>query len=437
MTGLVLIAFRGRIGESTAWWQEACARERALREFSEVTAPHLGDDVLAREFARRLHGAFGPGLCAVVLSGSGAVPRVVASAGTTVHAGTVRPSQLLRLMTLVADRQPALRSPLTPEILSDDLGDVPWCAIGGTAVVLPVVIDDRVDGIVVLSCPTARQIAREDLLLWRAMAAQIGSAVGSARLFARLQEALRARSEFVNTMSHELRSPLHVIIGYADMLKESRDDTEFLAGRIRASALELLQLVENTLAVARLGAGKVGLEPSEFDLYELVDELREAVAALPEGQHGVGVRWQLPDDLPPVRLDRLKLKEIVHNLVSNALKFTERGEVTVRLGCEGDRLRIDVEDTGAGVPPAAQERIFDMFERLDAANGPRAAGVGLGLYIVKSLVQLMQGTVTLASEIGSGSRFSVVLPLQLHRTTGDWRRATGVGGALAPTLSRR
>jgi signal transduction histidine kinase len=437
ITALVLIAFRGRIGESTAWWQEACGRERALREFSELTAPHLGDEVLGREFARRLHGVFGPGLCAVVLSGAGAVPRVVASAGPTVAAGTVRPAQLMRLMTLVADRQPVLRSRLTAEVLSDEMADLPWCAIGGTVVVLPVVIDDRVDGVVVLSSPTARQIAREDLLLWRAMAAQIGSAVGSARLFARLQEALRARSEFVNTMSHELRSPLHVIIGYADMLNESRDNAGFLAGRIRASALELLHLVENTLAVARLGAGKVRLEPSEFDLYELADELRESVAALPEAQHGVAVRWQLSDDLPAVRLDRLKLKEVVHNLVSNALKFTERGAVTVRVGCEGERLRIDVEDTGAGVPPAAQERIFDMFERLDSASGPRATGVGLGLYIVKSLVQLMQGTVTLASDLGSGSRFTVVLPLQLHRTTGDWRRAAGAGGALTPTLSRR
>jgi signal transduction histidine kinase len=194
------------------------------------------------------------------------------------------------------------------------------------------------------------------------MANQVGVAVGSARLFSRLQEALRARSEFINTMSHELRSPLHVILGYVDMVAEGSAPA-FVAERIRASALELLQLLENTLSAASLGTGKMRLQPSEFPLAQLVIELRESVGALPEAAKGVPVRWEVADILPVVRLDRLKVKEIVHNLTSNALKFTERGEVVVRIGCDGQQVRVDVEDTGSGIPRDAQARIFEMFER--------------------------------------------------------------------------
>ena len=107
----------------------------------------------------------------------------------------------------------------------------------------------------------------------------------------------------------------------------------------------------------------------------------------------------------------LKLKEIVHNLVSNALKFTEHGEVRVRVGGADAGICIDVEDTGSGIPLEAQAQIFEMFERLESS---RAGGVGLGLYIVKNLVQLMGGTVSLASQPGRGSRFTVRLPLAVE-----------------------
>jgi signal transduction histidine kinase len=290
--------------------------------------------------------------------------------------------------------------------------------VGGTLVLLPIA-EDAVVGAIVLSAPNVRRVADEDVLLWRAMANQVGVAVGSARLFMRLQEALRARSEFINTMSHELRSPLHVILGYSDMLAERRHDPVFIAERVRASALELLQLLENTLAAAHLASGKMRLQPSEFRLVDLVAELRESVGALPEAAAGVMLRWEVADDLPLVRLDRLKLKEIVHNLVSNALKFTQQGEVVVHIRREGRQVRIDVQDTGSGIPRDAQARIFEMFERVDTAPGPRASGVGLGLYIVKSLTQMMGGTVALSSEPGRGSQFTVWLPTGIQCRTLD------------------
>jgi signal transduction histidine kinase len=251
-----------------------------------------------------------------------------------------------------------------------------------------------------------------------------GAAVGFMLVFyrsslqdslARLERALHAKSDFLNTMSHELRSPLHVIIGYADVLHDGDAGlgNDFIAERIRTSALELLQLVENTMNVARLDAGRVRLQLEEFAPAGALHEVADGIRALPEAQTGVPVEWSVAPDLPSVRLDRLKLKEVVQNLVSNALKFTAAGSVRVRAEREGDRLRIAVTDTGVGVPREAQDRIFEVFERVEPPDGHRP-GVGLGLYIVKNLTQLMGGTIELASRPGVGSCFTVRLPLRVE-----------------------
>jgi signal transduction histidine kinase len=413
-TALVLISFRNRISESTSWWQQACARERSLREFMELAAPQLGDEVLTTEFAGRFRHVFGAGHCAIVLLDRDAgVPQVAATAGipplTSEHASIATPEALGALLAEMHEHQPLIGAPLSIDDVERRFAGLPWLTPGGTLVVLPIAGEESVAGAVVLTTAGMRPIAPEQLLLWKAMANQVGVAVSSARLFSRLQQALRGRSEFVNTMSHELRSPLHVILGYAEMLADGRGEPAFIAARVRASGLELLQLVENTLAAARLGSGKLRVHLSEFRFVELIAELRESIGALPEADSGVAVRWESADDLPVVRLDRLKVKEIIHNLVSNALKFSTRGEVVVHIDRDGGQLRVEVDDSGCGIPLEAQARIFEMFERLEAHHG--AGGAGLGLYIVKNLVQMLGGTVTLSSEPGRGSRFTVWLPL--------------------------
>jgi signal transduction histidine kinase len=230
----------------------------------------------------------------------------------------------------------------------------------------------------------------------------------------RERAALRAKSEFLSTMSHELRSPLHVIVGYADIVEEAVEPhmRDAVAG-IRRSALDLLQLVENTMNAARLEAGRLALHAETFEPAAVFRELAENVAALPEAKRGVPVRWAVAPGLPPVHLDRLKLKEIVQNLVSNALKFTTEGEVVVEAIAEPTMLRLAVRDTGPGIDAASQATIFDMFERVEASgSGHRPPGVGLGLYIVRSLVGLMGGTIAVESAPGAGTCFTVRLPLR-------------------------
>jgi signal transduction histidine kinase len=234
----------------------------------------------------------------------------------------------------------------------------------------------------------------------------------------RERAALRAKSEFLSTMSHELRSPLHVIVGYADILADDVSaELQPPLARIRHSALDLLQLVENTMNAARLEAGKLSLHLETFEPAALLEEIAENVRALPEAKRGVPVHWRVPDSLAPVHLDRLKLKEIVQNLVSNALKFTRAGDVTVEAASEADALRISVRDTGPGIAAAAQARIFDMFERLESADGlQRPPGVGLGLYIVRSLVGLLGGSIGVESTPGAGTCFTVRLPADARGT---------------------
>jgi signal transduction histidine kinase len=139
------------------------------------------------------------------------------------------------------------------------------------------------------------------------------------------------------------------------------------------------------------------------------------VRVLPEAKGGVPVRWEIAPAVPRLQLDRLKLKEILQNLVSNALKFTRAGAVSVSADHEGEELRIAVQDTVPGIPRDAQARIFEMFERVEPVDGHRPAGIGLGLYIVKSLVQLMGGRIEVESEVGRGTRFTVRPPLRLAR----------------------
>jgi signal transduction histidine kinase len=231
----------------------------------------------------------------------------------------------------------------------------------------------------------------------------------------RERAALRAKSEFLNTMSHELRSPLHVILGYTDLLREElpRDLHEALAhplARVRGSALDLLQLVDHTLQAARLEAGKIAVTLEDVDGAALFAELAENVATLPEAKKGVAVQWKLPQTPFRLRSDRLKVKEIVQNLVSNALKYSSGGAVTVTVGLVDAWLRIEVADSGPGIPREALTRIFQMFERLDETGSRRAGGVGLGLYIVHGLVTLLGGRIAVESVVGEGSRFTVLLP---------------------------
>jgi signal transduction histidine kinase len=250
--------------------------------------------------------------------------------------------------------------------------------------------------------------------LFHGIAQHVAIALSNVRLLADLRRANELKTEFLSTMSHELRTPLNVIIGYTDLLRDEAfgplaGDQQNVLDRMVLNAHSLLELINSTLEVNRLEAGRSGLNLREIDLRQLLTELQLESEQLPR-QPGVTLHWELPHTSESVRTDSVKLKIVVRNLVGNALKFTKRGRVVVKVGFDprGRMLDVAVRDTGPGIDAAQMPDIFDMFHQ-----GPGAAqrgGVGLGLYIVKRFVDLLGGKVTASSRVGEGSIFHVTVP---------------------------
>jgi signal transduction histidine kinase len=241
--------------------------------------------------------------------------------------------------------------------------------------------------------------------------AQLASmALTNAQLVEELERASRLKSEFVSTMSHELRTPLNVILGYTDMLADMRptDGQQRLLARVRHSSLELLEMIDATLNLNRIAAGKDAPTYEPVSLPTLWDELSSEFAALPR-RSAATLRWEPPPS-DRLRTDRRKLKMILKNLVGNALKFTPAGEVAVSCATAQGVCTFVVRDTGIGIPAEHLPHVFDMFRQVDSSDARSFSGAGLGLYIVRQLVDQLHGEVTVESEPGRGSTFRVALP---------------------------
>ncbi len=236
------------------------------------------------------------------------------------------------------------------------------------------------------------------------------------RDFTREAEVERMKSAFVSMVSHDLRTPLGAIMGYTDMLEQAVYDplTEKQMGvmaRINANTSRLLNMVNNLLDQAQIEAGKLTFHISRFAPRELlteVDAVMGILAQAKELQLVCEVDASVPDKLSG---DPQRLHQIIVNLVSNALKFTEQGHVGVRIYThDPERWAIDVSDTGPGIAPKAQTYIFEAFRQVEGDQANNHTGFGLGLSIVKQLTNLMGGEVKLESELGRGSTFTVIMP---------------------------
>ena len=238
------------------------------------------------------------------------------------------------------------------------------------------------------------------------------------RDFTREAELERMKSAFVSTASHELRTPLNAILGYSDMLKEavygplSDAQTESMI-RIIANTRRMLSLVNNLLDQAQIEAGQIKLSPTVFSVKDLADDLRSVMGILAD-QKGLQFDISSSDVLPDrVWSDAQRLHQILVNLVGNAIKFTDHGKVSVRFDRpDPAHWTIKVADTGLGIPEEALSYIFEPFRQVDETATRKHPGSGLGLSIVKQLVTLLGGDVSVSSQEGQGSTFTIVLPLE-------------------------
>lgn len=242
-----------------------------------------------------------------------------------------------------------------------------------------------------------------------------------AQLNLKLYEMNQIKSEFLANMSHELRTPLNSIIGFSEILETAKgleDKQVRFASNIRNSGRLLLDLINDILDLAKLEAGKMKVNPSEFKLPQLISELCEMVANLAETKN-IQLTVDVNSDFPVVFQDKIKLQQILTNLLSNAIKFTpEGGRINViaeQLDSNPTELQIHVRDTGIGIAVPDQAIIFEKFRQGPSAIGTdsltrEVSGTGLGLSIVKELCILLGGKIQLVSEVGKGSTFSITLP---------------------------
>ena len=280
--------------------------------------------------------------------------------------------------------------------------------------------------------------SQSDIRLIHALAYHLGVAVGNAKLFSQvrrktieLEEANKAKDEFLGVISHELRTPLNVIKGYAELIRQhvfGEVNIEQVAAleKITTQSMTLLHMINDVLQVSTIEAKSTRVTLADIELVGLLAELSESYRFA--RTTSIEILWDFPCDLPTMRTDEEKLRAVLQNLVNNSLKFTEQGSVTVAARWLRDSgvVEFKVADTGIGIPADKIGTIFEMFQQADSTSTRGYGGVGLGLYIVKNFTEILGGDVAVVSAVGKGTTFTVTVPVTANDSAPSVETATPV-----------
>jgi signal transduction histidine kinase len=282
--------------------------------------------------------------------------------------------------------------------------------------VVPLVARDREIGAIgLISSDPGRPFGEEDLAQANDLAFRAALAIDNARLYREAQEANQAKSDLLAVISHDLRTPLNSIIGHADLLalgiqEELSDGSLQWVGRIRMAAGHLLYLIDELLSFARIEAGREELRLDDVDAAAVARDVAAVVEPL-AAERGLAFDLEVPDQPVALRTDPDRLRQVLLNLVGNAIKYTEAGEVRLELsGTAEGGATFRVRDTGIGIRAEHLGKIFEPFWQVDPGQRAKNGGTGLGLGVVRGLVRLLGGDVEVESEFGRGSTFTVRLP---------------------------
>lgn len=357
----------------------------------------------------------------LLASGAGEIGRQMVSEGwaipmhheQSIAASAARSRQFVIANDVVHDKDSAfLSNRLLPETRSE--------------MAVPMIVGEKLLGIFDVQADTANFFTEEDANIYTTLAVQVAIALQNARLYMeqsatvlQLRELDRLKSSFLANMSHELRTPLNSILGFADVMLEGLDGplTKNMnndLGLIQKNGQHLLHLINDVLDMAKIEAGRMSLNPERFHIHDLLEEVTSITSTLASEKNLSLFIEKDSDSAVEIFADRTRIRQVMINLVNNAIKFTEKGQVRLRTDRRGSLITVSVRDTGVGIPPDNLEDIFQEFTQVDTSTTRRAGGTGLGLPISRKLIEMHGGRLWAESAgvDGEGAAFFVELPIE-------------------------
>jgi signal transduction histidine kinase len=291
---------------------------------------------------------------------------------------------------------------------------------------VPLLGAEKIVGALVVRRKQPGEFPRKTIELLQTFAAQSVLAIQNARLFReieeksrQLEEASQHKSQFLANMSHELRTPLNAILGYTELMADGAygESSEKMLGvlkRLEANGKHLLGLINDVLDLSKIEAGQLVLELSDYSIQDIAQTVRSTLEPLAADKK-LGLKVEVAPQLPPGRGDGRRLTQVLINLVGNAIKFTDAGEVTIKAEANNGSFYVSVRDTGPGISTADQAKLFQEFQQAESAITRKKGGTGLGLAISKRIIEMHGGKIWVESQPDQGSTFAFTLPVLVER----------------------
>ena len=295
---------------------------------------------------------------------------------------------------------------------------------------VPLLREDKLIGSLVVGRKTPGQFRKETVHLLENLAAHSALAIHNARLFREIEEkgrqleiAGKHKSEFLANMSHELRTPLNAILGYTQLILDKiygdvPEKIREVLERLEKNGVHLLGLINNVLDLSKIEAGRLSLSLNDYSIEEVVQTVFTAVESL-AAEKNLALKVTVPRSLTAGRGDGQRIAQVLLNLVGNAIKFTEEGEVRVDVTTSNGNFLVSVSDTGPGLSEADQQKIFEEFNQADNSSTRKKGGTGLGLSIARRITEMHGGQIWVESSLGKGSTFRFTVPVRVERQTGE------------------